>query len=204
MSKRYYSKILSSVSNHILNPGRMAEGEELYYQGQRKGFIIADDDSGELLRFVKESLRYNDLVRADKVCEITIDDTWDDALKKKGQMSGRENWNRLVAAAFKANGSLLVIHITNIKVFSHCWKLKQLAKQENDLEAWFPESSSDITPVDCEFINERIPEKFLFDGNVLLVIEGIGWDRVKKYANEHDPDEFDAMMQFYSRIDMED
>lgn len=204
MSKRYYSKILSSVSNHILDPGRMAEGEELYYQGQRKGFIIADDDSGELLRFVNESLRYNDLVKAAKVCEITIDDTWDDALKKKGQMSGREAWNRLVTAAFKANGGLLVIHVSSIEIFSHCWKLKQLAKQENALEAWPPESRSGITPTDREFINERIPEKFLFYGNVLLVIEGIGWDRVKKYAKEHDSGQFDAMMQFYSRIDMED
>lgn len=119
-------------------------------------------------------------------------------------MPGREAWNELIAAAYKANHGLLVIHVSNIEIFSHCWKLKQLAKQENDLEAWFPESSSDITPVDCEFINERIPEKFLFDGNVLLVIEGIGWDRLKKYAKEHDSGEFDAMMQFYSRIDMED
>lgn len=204
MSKRYYSKILSSVSNHILNPGRMAEGEELYYQGQRKGFIIADDDSGELLRFVKDSLRYNDLVKANKVYKITIDDTWDDALKKKGQMSGREAWNELIAAAYKANHGLLVIHVSNIEIFSHCWKLKQLAKQENALEAWPHESRSDITPIDREFINERIPETISFDGNVLMVIEGIAWDRVKKYAKEHDSGQFDAMMQFYSRIDMED
>lgn len=204
MDKEYYESVFSTISNHILNPDGMTEGDKYYYRGQRKGFIIADDNSRKLLEFVEKSIRYEELISAGKAYEIIINDTWNVALQKKGEMPGREAWNELIAAAYKANHGLLVIHVSNIEIFSHCWKLKQLAKQENDLEAWFPESSSGITPVDCEFINERIPEKFLFDGNVLLVIEGIGWDRVKKYAKEHDSGEFDAMMQFYSRIDMED
>ena len=204
MDKEYYESVFSTISNHILNPDGMTEGDKYYYRGQRKGFIIADDNSRKLLEFVEKSIRYEELISAGKAYEIIINDTWNVALQKKGEMPGREAWNELIAAAYKANHGLLVIHVSNIEIFSHCWKLKQLAKQENDLKAWFPESSSGITPVDCEFINERIPEKFLFDGNVLLVIEGIGWDRVKKYAKEHDSGEFDAMMQFYSRIDMED
>ena len=202
--KEYYESIFSTVASHILNPDGMEDGDKLYYQGLRKGCIVADDDSGKVLKFVKKGLRYEELVSAGKVYEILINDTWADALQKKGQMSGRGAWNELIAAAYRANHGLLVIHITNIEIFGHCWKLKQLAKQENEMVAWSPESRSDITSLDCEFINEIIPERFPFDGNVLLVIEGIGWVRVKEYAVEHNKGEFDAMMQFYSRVRMED
>ncbi len=200
MDTEYYENIFSTISNHILNPDGMEEGEDLYYQGLRKGYIVVDDDSDKVLKFVRKSLRYKELVSAGKLYEILINDTWNDALKKKGQMTGREAWNNLIAAAYRANHGLLVIYITNIEIFGQCWKLKQLAKQEYDLEAWPPDTRADITPLDGEFINDLIPERFPFDGNVLLVIDGIGWDSVKEYAQQHNSGEFDAMMQFYNRV----
>ena len=204
MDKEYYESIFSTVSNHILNPDGMEEGEKLYYQGLRKGCIVVDDDSGEVLKFVKKGLRYKELIRAGKLYKILINDTWSRSLQNKGQTSGHEAWNNLIAAAHRANHGLLVIHITNMEIFGHCWDLKQLAKQEYDLVFSEPQSHSDVTPIDCEFINGLIPERFPFDGNVLLVIDGIGWDRVKEYAKEHNSGEFDAMMQFYSRVRIED
>lgn len=204
MDREYYESIFSTVANHILNPDGMTEDYKHYYQGLNKGCIVADDDSGEVLDFVKKSLQYDKLKAAGKIEEITIDDSWSHALRKKEQMSGREAWNELVASAYKANLGLLVITIKNIEIFKHCWKLKQLAKQEADLEAWPPESRKDITPVDREFIKKNIPERFSFDGNVLLVIDGIGWTRVCEYAKKHNNGEFDAMMQFYRRVRIED
>ena len=204
MDKEYYEKIFSIISKHILNPDEMEEGGKLYYQGLRKGYIVADDNSDKVLKFVKKSLRYEELVSAGKAYEILINDTWTDALQKKGQMSGRRAWNELIAAAYRANHGLLIVHISNIEIFGHCWKLKQLAKQENEMVVWPPESHSDITPIDCEFLNELIPDRFPFDGNVLLVIDGIDWDRAKEYAKEHNHGEFDAMMQFYHRVRIED
>jgi hypothetical protein len=204
MDKEYYEGIFATVSNHILNPDVMDDGDKLYYQGLRKGYIVVDDESGKVLKFVKKSLRYEELISAGKVYEILVNDTWTEALQEKEQMSGREAWNQLIAAAYRANHGLLVIHITNIEIFGHCWKLKQLAKQENEMVAWSPESRSGITPLDCEFINQLIPERFPFDGNVLLVIDGLGWNRVKEYAKEHNAGEFDAMMQFYERVRIEE
>jgi len=192
MDREYYESIFTTVSNHILNPDGMTEDYKHYYRGLNKGCIVADGDSGEVLDFVKKSLQYDKLKAAGKIEEITIDDSWSHALRKKEQMSGREAWNELVAAAYKANHGLLVITIKNIEIFKHCWKLKQLAKQEADLETWPPVS------------NKHIPEKFPFDGNVLLVIDGIGWTRVYEYAKKHNNGEFDAMMQFYSRVRIED
>jgi hypothetical protein len=83
-------------------------------------------------------------------------------------------WQKLLAEARKINHGLLVVNVNDIRIFKHSWCIKQLAKQE----AW-----------DLEF-NEY----------VLLVINDTPWTKVKDYANKYNKGQFDAMMQFYSRI----
>ena len=174
-----------------------------------KGFIVVDDETGSKLQFVKKNIQYEYLEREDKVSEIFIDNTWSPLLKKGvDQFGGRECWNRLLAAAYEADHArgLLVINISNIEIFGHCWKLKQLAKQETELEAWEPTTREEIVPVDHKFFGGRseIPEKFMFNGYVLLVIDkSISWEDIKNYSVEHNNGDFNAMMQFYRRIEEE-
>lgn len=176
-----------------------------------KGFIVVDDETGAKLQFVKKNINYDYLKKEDKVSELSIDDTWSTLLKKGNESGGRECWNRLLAAAYDADHArgLLVINISNIEIFGHCWKLKQLAKQETELVAWEPTTRDDIAPVDYRFFKKDpiidIPEKFMFNGYVLLVIDkSICWEDIKQYGEEHDKGEFDAMMQFYRRVGIED
>ena len=83
-------------------------------------------------------------------------------------------WNMLLAEARRINHGLLVINVKDIRIFKHSWCIKQLAKQEaHDLK---------------------------FNEYVLLVIKDIPWTKVIEYANRHSQGEFNAMMQFYSRI----
>ena len=205
--KSYYGIQFSIISEHIMtNRQREIENKgymDYDYHGLRKGYIISDDESGELLSFVKKSLRYDELKKAGKVHEITIDGSWDSAFRKTNGIEGREAWNGLVTAAYRANHGLLVITIENIKVFGHCWKLKQLAKQENPLVPWEPVSRSAMKPMDIEFIKSGASDKVMFDGNVLIVIKGMSWDDVVKYAARNDFDQFDAMRQFYDRVSFE-
>lgn len=56
-----------------------------------------------------------------------IDDLWKDS---------RDCWNKIIAAAYKAKDGLLILNVSNMKFFEHCWwHIKQLAKQEADLHA---------------------------------------------------------------------
>ena len=174
----------------------------------RKGIIVVDDKSGEKLQFVKDNIDYAFLKKEGKVSEITIDGTWAQAMRKD---NGRECWNRLLAAAYKADHArgLLVINISNIEIFKHCWKLKQLVKQERELIAWQPQTEEDIAPVDREIFSgidsSRIPDKFMFNGYVLFVInENISWEDILKYAAEYNKGEFDAMMGFCHLVKVEE
>lgn len=197
MDKQLYEDTFSIISDHILSYPQERR------HGFRRGYIIADDQSGEMLDFVKKNLRYDALNRAGRVHEITIDDSWESALRKKGSIQGREAWNRLVAAAYKANHGLLVITISNIKMFGQCMKLKNLIKLYEDdraLDAIAPMSRSEITPVDREFIDENVPEDVMYDGNVLLVVKDLSWDEVEAYAKKHDEGQFLDMFQFYRRL----
>lgn len=197
MDKQLYEEIFAIISDHI-----QSYPQERTH-GYRRGYIIADDHSGEMLDFVKKNLRYDALKAAGRVHEITIDETWDHALRKKGDTQGREAWNELVAAAYKANHGLLVITISNIKMFGQCRKLKSLIKLYEDdqaLEAIAPTSRREITPVDREFINENVPEDVMYDGNVLLVVKDLSWDEVEAYAKKHDEGQFLDMFQFYRRL----
>ena len=69
------------------------------------------------------------------------------------------------------------MNLRDIKIFNHCWCIKQLAKQEDPA--------------------------LQFNEYVLLVIKGITWAQVKEFANERNKGEFEAMLQFYSRVTFE-
>ena len=133
----------------------------------RRGFIVTDDETGELLTSVKEALKYEELVAAEKVNEIIVDEHWP-------LNSFDKCWQKLQAAVRRIKYGLLVVNVNDIRIFKHSWCIKQLAKQEaHDLK---------------------------FNEYVLLVIKDISWTKVKEYANKYNKGQFDAMMQFYSRI----
>lgn len=155
---------LAAVYEHIKHDCALDDYDNGY---NRKGIIVADDETGELLASVKEALKYEELVAAEKVNEIIVDEHWP-------LNSFDKCWQKLLAEARRINHGLLVVNVNDIRIFKHSWCIKQLAKQE----AW-----------DLEF-NEY----------VLLVIKDISWTKVKEYANKYNKGEFDAMMQFYSRI----
>ena len=138
------------------------------YDWNRRGIIVADDKTGELLASVKEALKYDELDAAGKINEITIDQSWP-------LNSFDKCWERLLAEARRINHGLLVVNVNDIRIFDHCWCIKQLAKQEEP--------------------------SLKFNEYVLLVIKDIPWAQVKEYANEHDKGEFNAMMDcFYHRV----
>lgn len=162
----YWQGQLAEVNGHIMRD--CAPGD---YDWNRRGIIVADDKTGELLASVKDALKYDELDAAGKISEITIDQNWP-------LNSFDKCWDWLLAEARRINHGLLVINVEDIKIFNHCWCIKQLAKQEDpDLR---------------------------FNEYVLLVIKGISWDQVRKYAIEHNKGEFDAMMDcFYHRVSFE-
>lgn len=156
-----WEEILSAIGEHI---DLDCDPNNHDYAWMRKGLIIADDEEGQMLPFVKEHLKYDALKADGKVMEITIDDEWPlDSLN--------QCWNRLYGAANKVQNGLLIIHICDVKIFSHCWCLMQLAKQESD--------------------------QLKFKGYVLLSIEGIPWSFAEELANEDNPGKLEAMMQFF-------
>lgn len=89
----------------------------------RKGLIIADDKTGELLASVKEALNYEELVAAEKVNEIIVDEHW--PLNNFDKC-----WQKLLTEARRINHGLLVVNVNDIRIFKDCWCIKQLAKQE--------------------------------------------------------------------------
>ena len=89
----------------------------------KRGLIVADDKNGELLASVKEALKYEELVAAEKVNEIIVDKHW--PLNNFDKC-----WQMLLAEARRINHGLLVVNVNDIKIFKHSWCIKQLAKQE--------------------------------------------------------------------------
>lgn len=165
----YWKERLSYISEHI---NIDCDPNNCDYIWMRKGLIVADDDNGQKLSFVKENLKYAVLKAAGKVNEICIDDSW--PLDSLGQC-----WEKLLDEANKVTTGLLFIHICDVKIFSHCWCLTQLAKQE---------SSS-----------------LKFKGYVLLSVEGVPgenlpWSFAKMLAEEDNKCQYKAMMQFYSFV----
>ena len=163
----YWERILSGINAHIKLD---CAPENNNFCWINKGIIVADDETGEILEFVKERLDFDELKKAGKINEIIVDKDWP-------LDSFNECWNMLLAEARRINHGLLVINVNDIKFFDHCWCIKQLAKQEDPA--------------------------LRFNEYVLLVIEDIPWAQVKEYANEHDPGQFEAMLQFYRRVILE-
>lgn len=161
----YWKEILTGINAHIKLDCAPDNKE---YRWIHKGIIVADDESGEKLAFVKEWLGLEELKNAGKVREITVN---------KPFKGFDDCWDTLLSAARSINHGLLVINVSDIKLFDHCWCIKQLAKQEAD--------------------------DLHFDGYVLLVTKGFSWEDVVKYANERNKGEFEAMLQFYSRVRFE-
>ena len=163
----YWTDQLTEVNEHIMRD--CAPGD---YDWNRKGIIVADDESGELLASVKEALKYDELDASGKVNEITVDKDWP-------LNNFDECWKMLLSEARRINHGLLVVNVNDIRIFDHCWCIKQLAKQEDPA--------------------------LKFNEYVLLVIKGISWAQVKEYANEHARGQFDAMMDcFYHRVYFEE
>ena len=88
-----------------------------------RGLIVADDETGELLTSVKEALKDEELVAAEKVNEIIVDEHW--PLNRFDKC-----WQKLIAEARRINHGLLVVNVNDIRIFKHSWCIKQLAKQE--------------------------------------------------------------------------
>ena len=115
----YWKDKLAGVYDHIKRdcaPGK--------YGWNRRGIIVADDETGELLALVKEALKYEELYAAGKVNEITVDKHWP-------LDSFRECWEMLLSEARRINHGLLVVNVNDIRIFGDCWSIKQLAKQED-------------------------------------------------------------------------
>lgn len=117
MNREYWKRQLKIIHEEI-------ESEVSLYE-YRKGLIVADDEAGTVLDFVKEQLDYDNLISSNKSHELTIDDSW--PLKDIDLC-----WNKLVNSIDSAgvHHGLLVLNILDFKMFEQCWCLKQLAKQE--------------------------------------------------------------------------
>ena len=116
----FWKEMCTAVYNHIKHDCDPDDHDNGWCN---RGLIVADDETGEMLAFVKEALKYDELVAAGKVNEITIDEDW--------PLSNLDKcWLRLLAEARKINHGLLVVNVNDIRIFKNSWYIKQLAKQE--------------------------------------------------------------------------
>lgn len=222
----YWRRILSNIYTHIKSG--MAEVENPYY---RKGIIVEKDaDTESRLDFVKDYLNVSELEKAGKVSELTIDASWTAGIVPSSRNeTSRDCWNKIIAAAYKAKDGLLILDVSNMKLFKHCWlQIKQLAKQEADLVALPPFDKSIFFDIDefagkikhlkmidrdefeiNAFVKDKIseakrqglvPSKFHFNGYVLIVLDKLDWQSVCEIS-ESNRGQFDAAMQFYNRVD---
>lgn len=165
----YWKRILAGINEHIKLD---CDRENKDYCWIRRGIIVAEDETGDKLAFVKEHIGFEELKKAGKINEITIDQSWP-------LNSFDKCWEMLLSEARRINHGLLVVNVNDIRIFDHCWCIKQLAKQEDPA--------------------------LKFNEYVLLVIKDIPWTQVKEYANEHNKGEFSAMMDcFYHRVYFEE
>lgn len=217
---------MSRINTHIKSGVAEAENPSC-----KKGIIVEKDaDTESRLDFVKDYLNVSELKKAGKVSELTIDASWEDSIIPSSRNeTSRDCWNKIIAAAYKAKDGLLILNVSNMKLFEHCWwHIKQLAKQEADLVAWPPFDKSIFFDLDefvgkakrmewtgCDeieinaFGKEKIYEakrqglvlpKFHFNGYVLIVLDGLDWQRVREISEKNNSGEFDAAMGFYGRV----
>ena len=118
----YWKDQLAEVYEHIKRD--CAPGD---YGWNRRGIIVADDETGELLALVKEALKYDELDAAGKVNEITVDKHWP-------LDSFAECWNMLLSEARRINHGLLVVNVNDIRIFDHCcWCIKRRVRCNDGL-----------------------------------------------------------------------
>lgn len=182
--KTYFRELLDSIREHIDNQCV----PDANYNFIDKGVIIQEDNGHDNWNFVKECLGYDELMKNGKIVELSIDETWNSSMKETAKNpDARDFWNKLVMGAYKANHGLLVININNIKAFGHCWKLRQLVKQETPLELW-PEA------------HDRIVEwktQFNFDGYVIMILNGFSLQDARKFADQRiNASEFDTLTHY--------
>ena len=116
----YWTDKLKSVYEHIKHDCDPEDYDNIW---SSRGLIVADDETGELLASVKEALKYEELVAAEKVNEIIVDEHWP-------LNSSDKCCQKLLAEARRINHGLLVVNVNDIRIFKHGWCIKQLAKQE--------------------------------------------------------------------------
>ena len=115
----FWTDALEAVCEHIKH--NCDPDHYCWWSG--RGFIVADDKTGELLASVKEALKYEELVEAEKVNEIIVDEHW--------PLNNRDKcWQMLLAEARRINHGLLVVNVNDIRIFKHSLCIKHLAKQE--------------------------------------------------------------------------
>ena len=182
--KTYFRELLDSIREHI----DLQCVPDANYNFIDKGVIIQEDNDHNNWNFVKECLGYDELVKNGKVIELSIDETWNSSMKETAKNpDARDFWNKLVKGAYKANHGLLVININNIMAFGHCWKLKQLVKQQAPLELW-PAAHDRI---------EEWKTQFNFDGYVIMILNGFSLQDARKYADQRiNASEFDALTHY--------
>ena len=117
----YWTDMFKSVYEHIKHD---CDPEDYDNGWSRRGLIVADDETGELLASVKEALKYEELVAVEKVNEIIVDEHWP-------LNSSDKCWQKLLAEARRINHGLLVINVNDIRIFKHIQRIKWLAKQED-------------------------------------------------------------------------
>lgn len=175
---------MASVREHI-DSDCVSDDEYGYIS---KGYIFHDTKSFCL---AKEYIGYSDLKEKKKVIEIFIDDSWTSLMKESpDNPDARKFWNQLVSAAYSAYAGVLVINISNPMALAHCWKLKQLIKQEHPLQLW-PEPNDDFRSDET---------KFRYNGFVFIVLQGFTIQEAREFAEkENNVSEFDAL-KHYSTI----
>lgn len=79
----YWKDQLAEVYEHIKRD--CAPGD---YDWNRRGIIVADDETGELLALVKEALKYDEMDAAGKVNDKTVVDAAREAMKMASRSVG--------------------------------------------------------------------------------------------------------------------
>ena len=106
----YWKRTLAGINEHIKLD---CDRENKDYCWIRRGIIVAEDETGDKLAFVKEHIGFEELKKAGKINEITIDQSWP-------LNSFDKCWEMLLSEARRINHGLLVVNVNDIRIFDHC------------------------------------------------------------------------------------
>ena len=167
-NQEYNKEYLAEIGEHIL-AGCSGETD----LACRKGIIAGREN----LEFVKDNLDFPKLLASHKVYELKIDGSWTAWMTvSKSNNNAKEFWNRIVKATNRIRDGLLVLTVSNMKVFEYCQYLNWLAKQENELKAFCNEEIFDI---DNGFLNIDMLEH-----QARLMKYGRSKKEVEKYVDD--------------------